>query len=290
MKRNYFGDLHPAVTFVYFCAVLIFSMIQMHPVLLGISFAGAAAYAAALNPRGAGKFFLRFLLPLMLVMTAANPLLNHAGATILLYVNDNPLTLESLLYGAAAAILFAGVLCWFSCLNAVLTADKLIFLFSRSAPALSLMFTMTLRFVPRFRAQVAVIEEAQEGVGRGVKAGNFFARFRNGVRVLSILTTWALENGIVTADSMRARGYGLPGRTSFGIYRFDKRDKVVLFILIGLILAVSVGLFAGEAHVRFFPAFSVRTADPALCAAYALLCAFPLLFQAAAEGMYHGNF
>ncbi len=42
---------------------------------------------------------------------------------------------------------------------------------------------------------------------------------------MSILVTWALENAIDTADSMKDRGYVLPGRTAFSIYRFDRRDK-----------------------------------------------------------------
>ncbi len=46
------------------------------------------------------------------------------------------------------------------------------------------------------------------------------------------MVTWSLENAIETADSMRARGYGLPGRTSFSIYRFDSRDSSALAWLV----------------------------------------------------------
>lgn len=33
------------------------------------------------------------MLPLLLLVAVLNPLLNHAGVTILVYVNDNPITL-----------------------------------------------------------------------------------------------------------------------------------------------------------------------------------------------------
>ena len=45
------------------------------------------------------------------------------------------------------------------------------------------------------------------------------------MRALSVTVTWALENAVVTADSMKSRGYGLPGRTAFARQRFDGRDR-----------------------------------------------------------------
>ena len=44
---------------------------------------------------------------------------------------------------------------------------------------------------------------------------------RSALRVFSIVVTWSLESGLITADSMRCRGYGLPGRTSFSLYRLS---------------------------------------------------------------------
>jgi energy-coupling factor transport system permease protein len=87
---------------------------------------------------------------------------------------------------------------------------------------------MTLRFVPRLRAQGKIIADAQHSIGRGIKDGRLLRRAANGMRILSILTTWALENAVETADSMRSRGYGLPGRTAFALYRFDGRDGKLL--------------------------------------------------------------
>lgn len=46
--------------------------------------------------------------------------------------------------------------------------------------------------------------------------------------ILSAMLTWSFENAVETADSMRSRGYGLKGRTSFSIYRMSRRDWVLL--------------------------------------------------------------
>ena len=204
----------------------------------------------------------------------------NAGVTILVYVNDNPITLEAILFGAASGVMFAAVLLWFSCYNAVMTSDKFLYLFGRIIPALSLIFSMALRFVPRFAAQLKIISNAQKCVGRDISQGNLLTRAKNGLKILSILITWALENAVDTADSMRCRGYGLPGRTAFSNFRLDSRDKASLGLLGGLTALLLVGLALGETTAVYFPAVRIPPVTPlsfVFYAAYAALLSFPLV-------------
>ena len=231
--RDSFSAYHPVVNFLYFTLVLLFSMFFMHPVCLGISLLCAFIYSVYLNGKKALSFNLKYMLPMLAVTALVNPAFNHEGGTILTYLRGgNPLTLDSIVYGIAAAVMLITVICWFSCYNAVMTSDKFVYLFGRVIPALSLILSMALRFVPRFRAQFKVVSDAQKCVGRDISNGSILQRAKHGVRILSIMVTWALENAIETADSMRSRGYGLPGRTAFSIYRFDRRDKSALLFLL----------------------------------------------------------
>ncbi len=234
--------------------MLVFTMFFMHPVSLGISLFSALAYAVSLNGmRAAGRSFL-YILPMMGAAALINPAFNHAGATILAYLpTGNPLTLESILYGAAAAALLAAVMVWFSCYTAVMTSDKFVYLFGRVIPALSLVLSMALRFVPRFKAQLRVVAEAQRCMGRDTSEGSLVRRIRNAVTILSILVTWSLENAIETADSMKSRGYGLPGRTAFSIYRFDGRDKALFGWLCFCGFYIFSGWLAGGFRWRYYP-------------------------------------
>ena len=126
---------------------------------------------------------------MMLMAALINPAFNHEGITILTYLpSGNPLTLESVLYGIAAAMMLAAVITWFSCYTAVMTSDKFIYLFGRIIPALSLVLSMTLRFVPKFKVQLHVVSEAQRCVGRDVSDGSVPQRLRNAVTILSRLT------------------------------------------------------------------------------------------------------
>ena len=269
--RDWFSACHPAINFLYFALVLLFSMFFMHPICLGASLICAVAYLLHLNGARAARRSLIFILPLFLLTALLNPIFNHQGATILARLpNGNPLTLESLWFGLAAGTMLAAMIFWFACYNTVMSSDKFVYLFGRLIPALSLVLSMTLRFVPKFKAQLRVIYNAQQGLGRDMEQKSLRLRLRQAATVLSIMTTWCLENAIETADSMRARGYGLPGRSAFSIYCWDKRDSLCLgFLLLsgGYVLA---GRLLGALDWRWFPSFGGPPAGAFTLSVYAV--------------------
>lgn len=69
----------------------------------------------------------------------------------------------------------------------------------------------------------------------------------------SVMITWALENAIETADSMKTRGYGLKGRTAFSIYTFDERDKALFCWLAFCCLFLVSGNIISAFGFRYFP-------------------------------------
>lgn len=282
-SRDAFSSYHPAVNFLYFGLVLFFTMCFLHPACLLLSLAAALRYAVCLNGRRAVRRSLRYLLPAALLAALINPAFNHQGATILTYLpSGNPLTLESMAYGLAAAALLSAVVTWFSCYTAVMTSDKFVYLFGRVIPALSLVLSMALRFVPRFQVQARAVSQAQRCVGRDVSDGNLLQRLRNGVTILSILLTWCLENALETADSMKSRGYGLPGRTAFSIYRLDDRDQAALWWL-GALGGYILSMWgAGGFACRYFPTFRLAPRDGWSLSgllAFGLLCLTPVIID-----------
>ncbi|WP_029451961.1 energy-coupling factor transporter transmembrane component T [Clostridium algidicarnis] len=280
---NSFKDFHPVVNFYYFTVVIIFSMFFMHPIFLGISLISSFIYSVSLNGKKAVKFNLLYMLPLLIITAIMNPVFNHQGVTILFYLESgNPMTLESILYGVAAAVMFISVILWFSGYNAVMSSDKFIYLWGRIIPGTSLIISMVLRFVPRYKAQIKIISNGQKCIGRDVSNGNIIARARNGIKILSIMTTWALENAIETADSMKARGYGLKGRTSFSIFRFDRRDRITFLSMIGLTIIILLGSFLGENTIIYYPIIKIKAITVfsiLVYIAYILLCMMPFIID-----------
>ena len=232
-------------------------------------------------------FTLKWCLPVMLMTAFVNPAFSHQGVTILLYFpTGNPLTLESILYGLSAGVMIATVMLWFLNFNRVTTSDKFIYLFGRIIPAMSLVLSMTLRFIPRFRAQLELTVDAQKSIGRDISQGSLWHRTKIAVTVLSILVTWALENAIETADSMKSRGYGLKGRSAFSIYRFDDRDQMALVFLGFCGFYLICGAMVSAFGFRYFP--SIRYAELNAAAlsfqfVHLILCLMPVLLNRAEE-------
>lgn len=252
--KDTFSQMHPIVNFIFFAFVIGLSMFILNPVCLAISLFCALINALYLNGKKAVKLSLLYLLPTIVLISIINPVFNHDGVTILAYFPwNNPLTLESIFYGIATAVLLSSVVLWFSCFNKIMTSDKFIYLFGRIIPSLSLVLSMALRFVPKFIAQFNLVRNTQKCIGRDISDGPLFYRLKNTVKIISIMITWALENAIETADSMKSRGHGLKGRTSFSIYRFSRRDAAVLtaIVIIGVILILMS--IIDVAKFRYFP-------------------------------------
>ncbi|MDR0848626.1 MAG: energy-coupling factor transporter transmembrane protein EcfT [Propionibacteriaceae bacterium] len=284
-RSSEFATYHPLLEFAYFAYVLVITLFFLHPVLLAISLLAAVAYSTYLRGRRSLLFNLGFVLPVMVLAAILNPAFNHAGVTILFYLNGNPWTVEALNYGVWGAVMVGAVLIWFTCYNAVIASDKFIYLFGRIIPSLSLIISMALRLIPKYRRQLALVAHARQGLGvdiasssptptqPGSPGGSLWrrtmAKVRAGTSILSIMVTWALENAIETGDSMRARGYGLKGRTAYSLYRFDTRDRniaIAFGILVGLVC-----VFVGKSvlSVTYFPQFIMNPLNLWAVIAYA---------------------
>ena len=155
--------------------------------------------------------------------------------------------------------MLVSVVQWFTCYNAVMTSDKFIYLFGRIIPALSLIISMTLRFIPKFNAQLKVVRNAQRCIGRDISTGSNIQKIKNAIKILSIMITWALENAIETADSMKSRGFGSGKRTSFSIYKWEKSQKWMMSILCGFMFGILVCLLKGGMSTQILPEIKIAS-------------------------------
>lgn len=278
--RDAWASVHPGVQLAYFAVVIAVSMLVMHPVVLGISLGACVLYALYLRRAHAVRLVLTTAVPMLVLFTLVNPLLNHAGATVVATLFGMPLTLEALAYGLAAGSMFVAVIVWFYCANAVMTSDAVLYLFGRVAPSCALLITMVVRMVPRLAHQARRIMRAQRGVGCDMSEGSLAVRAHRGLRVVSMLTSWALENAVDTADSMRARGFGLPGRTTYAAFRLTARDVAFALCVVVLGACVCWGVASGAATVTFFPQVAVGgegVGAAMLYGAWTVLCLLPLI-------------
>lgn len=249
--KDAFSACHPAVNFTFFAGAIGCGVVFLHPAFLAFSIGCGLAYYLFLGKRKALKTFF-FLLPVVFCLAAVNPLFNTQGQTLLFSAFGRPYTLEALAYGGAMAGVLLTMLLWFGCYNHVLTGDKFTSLFGNLIPSVSLLLVMVFRMVPNLIKKTNQIAGARRSIGKGDGS-----KLEEGMTVLGTLVSWALEGGVVTADSMRARGYGTAKRQSFLIYRMRKWDWWLLSVQLLLLTGVIVSACIGQANAEYTPSIRV---------------------------------
>ena len=274
-----FEKCHPAVNFIYFTTVIAGMIVFQHPIFLLISFVCAFIYSIKRNGWKA-LIFNAVLLPCVVAFALYYSSYTHFGVTVLQQnVIGNNMTLESLVYGFVLGIVVAGVLIWFSCVYSVFTTDKVVYLFGKVSPRLSLFLAIILRMVPRIKKEAKRINTAQQGIGRGANQGNLWQRIRNCIRIFSMLITWTIDSLTTASESMRSRGSTLRGRRAFSIYRFDNRDRTYVVGNFACLTVIFMAVMLKQTDIIYDPRIimtPVTTMSYVFYTGYAVFCLMPL--------------
>lgn len=285
--------VHPIVELGFFLCAIGLGVFLLSPPFALVGAGAAALTLLLLQGRAAGRL-IGATVPLAAVVALANPLFVPLGQTVLFaYAGGRPYTAEALACGATVAALLAAVLWWFASFNRVMDTAKLLYLFGRFAPAVSLTLTLVLRLVPTFGRRASAVAEARAGIGLGRGSGAkvpAIARVREATVVLASVSAWSLEHGMATADAMESRGFGTGRRTTVPCWPFRWRDAVALGLMGVLAAIVVAGAALGVTEATFFPRLSVPTDEPLFgvsLAAYGLLLLLPALVMGRERLRWH---
>lgn len=271
---------HPTAVAAWFVCVLLPVVLGHHPLVQAFAFLQAFVLSLVCHAFEKARSHLGLLF-LGLLIALLNPLWNPRGQTVLLFVNDNPVTAESLAYGATSALSFLATLYWFYVFAQWMTGDKWQCVLKGLGPGFRMLFTMTMRFVPLLTRRIRQVRNAQRALGVYAQE-SLWQTLRSEVRVFSSLVTWSLENGIHTADSMLARGYGSGKQSAYFPFCFRRRDGIFVLVYLGLFSLVAVCLFTGRFSAGYFPVFDLPAADLWFwlgLGAYQVLLSIPLILS-----------
>lgn len=249
--KDSFGRVHPVICLIYFICIIVVSMLYVNPIIGLGSVLGAFIYVAVVDKWNVIKSFLK-LLPLGVAITLINPIFSTYGDTVMFnYFNNRPYTFESMVFGAYMALICVATLLWFSRFNDVMTTDKLTYIFSKIMPAISTVLVLGLRYVPLFRDKITKIYGNRKSIGK-TNDSNYMESIKNGANILSIMTTWSLENSTVSADSMKSRGYGLKNRTTYSNYKLNYKDIMLVILMLVGVIGIIFGVKANM-EIIFYP-------------------------------------
>ena len=258
MNENAFSKYHPVVNFTFFIGAICFSVIIQHPIYLLAGLLTSSTYYMLLNGKKGWKT-IGGLFRLFIFLTCINPLINTRGMTVLFHVFDRPYTLEALLYGVAIASIFVVMMLWLGCYNKIMTNDKFTSLLGNKMPTVSLLLGMVFRMIPNLIKKTKQIIEIRSSIGKWVESKSTLRRKLSvGMIIIGILASWALEESVVTGDSMRARGYGAYKRSSFMIYRMTTTNWLLLAFMFVMIATVGCFGINGSMDATFVPECNIE--------------------------------
>lgn len=226
---------HPLINLLYYVCVGVSVMLFLHPIFL----ITAIILLILINLLHGNKEKVNKSAPGFIVMglivIVLNPVFVHRGTNILFYFRNNPITLEAIIYGVMMALMLVCILVLFLSFNDVINGRKFMFLFSKVWPQLGLLLMLTIRFVPLFLRRWREIHEVQRVRSYSMSQGSVKSRAKIGMLYMQKLLTWSLEEALQSAESMKARGYGLTkNRTSYQVFMMTAKDwgKVMLLLVL----------------------------------------------------------
>lgn len=225
---NTLKNFHPLTLFLYFLYVLFISVFSFNPIVLVSGLSGAVLYCLIISDKKAALKLLLTCIIMFLIVTLTNPLFSHNGKTVLFFINDNRVTLEAFIYGGVLGFAIAEVILCFKCFNLVFDSEMLIFLFGKISPKIALVFSMTLHFIPNLIRSFKEINGSQKTVNKH--------RVKRYLSSFSAVITLAMENSIITSDSMKARGYGCGKREYYNRFKITPADAVYIAVFTALFL------------------------------------------------------
>lgn len=277
-----FSRYHPVVNLIFYLLVLGTTMFQMSMGLVFISLFSAVVYYFMLK-KTEGLKYCAVVVGIIIVSAIINPLFSHKGGTLLFYLfTGNPVTLESIIYGLISAIIIGTMLLWFSTFNQVMGVERILGAIGKMLPNVSLLITMIMRFIPQYTRHQRKVSMVNKVNKRNYGIGRIIDNIKEGSRTFSITTTWALENSIYTADSMKARGFGTGRRTNYSNYKFQKRDYLLIGWLVILWLVVVFSLEREKVYTYYYPFIQIKN-NVVVYLIYSLLCLTPVLINVKEE-------
>ena len=143
-----FENFNPYVLLVFFMCNLLPAMFLMEIKLNLLLLISGIIYIWVLKGKADFKI-LRNSFVITILITFVNMLVSHNGSHVFFYINNRAVTYESMRYGMTTGLMLSGAFVWFSCMDIVITGEKIQYIF-RKMPKAGIIFSMILRFLPMY--------------------------------------------------------------------------------------------------------------------------------------------
>ncbi|WP_297899771.1 energy-coupling factor transporter transmembrane component T [Methanobrevibacter sp.] len=279
------NTINPGVISFYYIILIIFALIfnNIYYLISLLIFIIVLIYLQ--GKKGEIATTLKYFIPMSLIIIILNPLFSNVGTTKIYIFSNYFITLESLVYGLLMAFSLLIILLLFLSFNEYVDYQKILYLSSNHFPTVSMIGVMAMRFIPLLNYRLGEVNKifnfnydnlalndtnnydrinscnnntnmynnGHNKIIRNRKIRNKINKVSKMGSMLAIVISWSLEESMLTAKSMRARGYGITKRTSYLKYNINKIDIILILIIIGSSIISLIGLYYGFGNLKIYP-------------------------------------
>jgi len=267
-KGLFLQSLHPLAALAYLGTLLALALAVTNPLyLLGILLVVALAIRAA-DGLEAWESYLKIALFMMVLIMIINPLVVHAGKTIIWHGPRVPvfgrltISLEAICYGAAMGVRLLDIISVFCLYNLMVHPDKALNLFSRFAGKSVLVISLATRMFPAMIRELESIRGVQQMRGVDFGNGSTKEKVRKYSSLVNILLLSSLEGSLEIAESMQARAFGSGPRTCYTRNLWRPRDVLCLSGSAGAMGAGIWGLLHSFGSYTYYPQLDYLISGP----------------------------
>ncbi len=229
------------------------------------------------------KTTLKFFVPMSVIIILLNPLVSHVGTTKIYIIGNYFITLEALTYGIIMSLSLLIILLAFTSYNKTVSYQEMLYIFSKRFPNISMVIIMALRFIPLFNYRLSEVNKISKFDKKqyfNTNKNSMVEKISKTANLLVVVVSWSLEESMITAKSMKARGYGIKERTSYLSYKFHKTDYMLTgFISFSLLICI-IGLTQGFGRIEIYPTLMFSDSESTVNIYYLslLLLLLPLIY------------
>jgi len=249
--------IHPAVYIIYYLVLIIFAFLFNNPCYLISLLVCVSVLITLQGISSEFKNLIRFFIPMSLLIIILNPLVSHVGVTKIYLMGNYFITLEAVTYGILMSLSLLIILLLFTSYSNAVSYQEMLYIFSKKFPNISMIIIMALRFIPLLNFRLSEVNKVfqfdQKHSNNEKKDEGKIDKLKNTAKMLAVVVSWSLEESMLTANSMKARGYGITQRTSYLSFKFRKIDYYFMVIVLVSALVCIAGLLQGQGRIEIYP-------------------------------------
>ena len=245
--------IHPAVYVIYYILLIIFAFIYNDPYYLLLFLSIITILITLQGIKHELWYVLKYFIPMSVIIIVLNPLVSHMGTTKIYILGSYFITIEALVYGMLMSMSLLIILLLFTSYNRTVSYQEMLYLFSKKFPNISMVIIMALRFIPLLSIRLNDVNKIYNFNKKNEDDNSRINKIKTTAHSLAVVVSWSLEESIVTANSMKARGYGIKKRTNYLYYKFRKIDYLLIILISFLSIACIIGLVQGFGRIAIYP-------------------------------------